>query len=34
MRQPLEIDLDYVFKSIVGTASPVLGVRHESDKRI
>ena len=26
MRQPLDIDIDYVFKAIVGTASPVLGV--------
>ena len=26
MRQPIDIDIDYVFKAIVGTASPVLGV--------
>lgn len=26
MRQPLDIDLDYVIKAIVGTVSPVLGV--------
>jgi hypothetical protein len=26
MRQPIDIDLDYVFKAIVGTASPLLGV--------
>ncbi len=26
MRPPFDIDLDYVFKAIVGTASPVLGV--------
>jgi len=26
MRQPLDIDLDYVFKAIIGTVSPVLGV--------
>ena len=26
MRSPIEIDLDYVSKAIVGTASPLLGV--------
>lgn len=26
MRQPIDIDIDYVFKAIVGTVSPVLGV--------
>ena len=26
MRSPLDIDLDYVCKAILGTASPVLGV--------
>jgi len=26
MRQPIDIDIDYVFKAIVGTASPLLGV--------
>ena len=26
MRPPTEIDLDYVSKAIIGTASPVLGV--------
>ena len=26
MRPPIEIDFDYVFKAIVGTASPLLGV--------
>ncbi len=26
MRPPIEIDLDYVSKAIVGTVSPVLGV--------
>ncbi|MCX6878805.1 MAG: hypothetical protein NTW21_34090 [Verrucomicrobia bacterium] len=26
MRQPIDIDLDYVRNAIVGTASPVLGV--------
>jgi len=26
MRQPLDIDIDYVFKAIIGTASPLLGV--------
>ncbi len=26
MRTPFDIDIDYVFKAIVGTASPLLGV--------
>ncbi len=26
MRTPIDIDIDYVFKAIVGTASPLLGV--------
>jgi len=26
MRPPIEIDLDYVFKALIGTVSPVLGV--------
>ena len=30
MRQPIDIDIDYVFKAIVGTASPVLDVIMEA----
>ena len=26
MRTPIDIDIDYVFKAIVGTATPALGV--------
>ena len=26
MRSPIDLDLDYVSKAIIGTASPVLGV--------
>ena len=26
MRAPIDIDIDYVFKAIVGTVSPALGV--------
>ena len=34
MRTPIDIDIDCVFKAIVGTASPVLGVSASYQEQI